>query len=339
MEEPALLLLTKRVKETDAIEYIMLSNTTKQQLMQRFPDVELSYDRTLHKKVYADLYMVVPKGPKAFIWITYWNGDNVAFLMSLNHRGDIKDIEPRPMCFDDELALGTVLYGTTFDVGGNTFFSCEDIFTYKGNNTSRLNLERKLGIVKEMFDGPLRQKTYGSNFVVPGLPIWAASFQGAINATTSLPYRIYGIKLFRNKDHGREALGIHVIKERVIPEAIFRVKATIQADVYNLFCFEHGKGPFKPYGTAAVASYKNSVMMNSLFRIIKENGNLDLLEESDDEEEFEDVRDDKYVDLRKQLIMKCVYNKRFKKWEPVEVIKEKTNIVTRREAQLLEKKV
>lgn len=36
-------------------------------------------------------------------------------------------------------------------------------------------------------------------------------------------------------------------------------------------------------------------MMNKLFRKIKENDNLDSIEESDDELEFEDQREDKYV--------------------------------------------
>ena len=35
--------------------------------------------------------------------------------------------------------------------------------------------------------------------------------------------------------------------------------------------------------------------MNSLFRTIKENENLDSLEESDDEEEFENSNVDKFV--------------------------------------------
>ena len=42
--------------------------------------------------------------------------------------------------------------------------------------------------------------------------------------------------------------------------------------------------------------------MNSLFRNIKENRNLDLLEESDDEEEFENTSLDKFVDLDKELL-------------------------------------
>ena len=35
--------------------------------------------------------------------------------------------------------------------------------------------------------------------------------------------------------------------------------------------------------------------MNTLFRNIKENQNLDALEESDDEEEFENISLDKFV--------------------------------------------
>jgi hypothetical protein len=57
--------------------------------------------------------------------------------------------------------------------------------------------------------------------------------------------------------------------------------------------------------------------MNSLFRRIKENNNLDFLEESDDEDEFENIKDDKFVDLKKTYKMRCVYLKKFRKWQPV----------------------
>jgi hypothetical protein len=52
------------------------------------------------------------------------------------------------------------------------------------------------------------------------------------------------------------------------------------------------------------------VFMNSLFRNIKENSNLDLLEESDDEDE------DDFVYLDREYKMRCKYNKQFKKWIP-----------------------
>jgi hypothetical protein len=62
--------------------------------------------------------------------------------------------------------------------------------------------------------------------------------------------------------------------------------------------------------------------MNSIFRNIKENTNLDLLEESDDEEEFEDDRIDKFVHLNKSYKMVCQFNNKFKKWIPLRVANE-----------------
>ena len=103
----------------------------------------------------------------------------------------------------------------------------------------------------------------------------------------------------------------------------FMVKADIQNDIYHLS---------NPDGTdsannantnveneliASIPDYKTSVMMNSLFRNIKENKSLDALEESDDEDEFENVNIDKFVDLSKKIKMKCIYNYKFKKWTPV----------------------
>ena len=55
------------------------------------------------------------------------------------------------------------------------------------------------------------------------------------------------------------------------------------------------------------------------FRIIKENKNLDYLEESDDETEFEDNNEEKFVHLNKSYNMTCVLNNKFKKWTPISV--------------------
>ena len=58
--------------------------------------------------------------------------------------------------------------------------------------------------------------------------------------------------------------------------------------------------------------------MNSQFRNIKENKNLDLLEESDDEDEFNNNSENKFTNLEKQIIFKCKYSKKFKKWIPID---------------------
>ena len=90
------------------------------------------------------------------------------------------------------------------------------------------------------------------------------------------------------------------------------------------------------YEIACIPDYKTSVMMNSIFRNIKENTNLDTLEESDDDEEFENMALDKFVDLEKKLIMKSIYIKRYNSWKPIEISKNK--ISPRREIICYKKK-
>lgn len=66
---------------------------------------------------------------------------------------------------------------------------------------------------------------------------------------------------------------------------------------------------------AHIPNYKTSVMMNALFRNIKENRNLDALEESDDEDETLVP----LVDLNKCVKMSCTFSHRFKRWQPVQL--------------------
>ena len=66
--------------------------------------------------------------------------------------------------------------------------------------------------------------------------------------------------------------------------------------------------------------------MNNLFRNIKENDNLDAIEESDDEADFEDTREDKYVYLDRSVNIKCHYNYKFKRWVPISLASENDKI-------------
>lgn len=111
---------------------------------------------------------------------------------------------------------------------------------------------------------------------------------------------------------------------------VFNVKPDIQNDIYHLFCLDNNVETF--YNVAYIPDYKTSVMMNKLFRNIKENENLDLLEESDDEEEFQNENVDRFVDLNKSTLMVCLYNNKFKKWYPIKVIDgAATNIIDKNE--------
>ena len=97
----------------------------------------------------------------------------------------------------------------------------------------------------------------------------------------------------------------------------FYIKADTREDIYYLY--ETAECD-KVAGTANICDYKTSVMMNSIFRNIKENRNLDALEESDDEDEFEDTREDRFVDVKKRVLMICEYSPRFRSWVPRRVV-------------------
>ena len=109
-------------------------------------------------------------------------------------------------------------------------------------------------------------------------------------------------------------------------EIVFKIRPDIQNDIYHLYCLsDDNEETF--FDTALIPNYTSSVMMNRLFRNIKENGNLDALEESDDEEEFQDEKDDRFVYLERSYNMVCLFNYKFKKWYPVKIANENSRVV------------
>jgi hypothetical protein len=117
---------------------------------------------------------------------------------------------------------------------------------------------------------------------------------------------------------------------------LFEVTASVQYDVYSLYAYNNLGVTTSPHRSASASSkpvdkhvyvsvafistYATSKMMNSIFRKIKENENLDYIEESDDEDDFENADPEKYVDLKKKVIMECQFNFKFKKWMPLRVV-------------------
>ena len=109
-------------------------------------------------------------------------------------------------------------------------------------------------------------------------------------------------------------------------EVVFLIKPDIQNDIYNLYCLDQNSKE-EQHSIANIPDYNTSVMMNKLFRIVKENTNLDALEESDDEDEFENEEITKFVHLDKSYKMICQFNHKFKKWTPVKLANENSEII------------
>jgi hypothetical protein len=110
-------------------------------------------------------------------------------------------------------------------------------------------------------------------------------------------------------------------------EVVFLIKPDIQNDIYYLYCLDENLNE-EQHSIANVPDYNTSVMMNKLFRIVKENNNLDALEESDDEDEFENENITKFVHLDKSYKMICQFNHKFKRWTPIKLANEDNKIIT-----------
>ena len=110
-------------------------------------------------------------------------------------------------------------------------------------------------------------------------------------------------------------------------KSFFWVKANISYDVYYLYAKQYKAGGTEKclYAYAFVPNIKTSILLNSIFRKIKENTNLDYAEDSDSEDDFQDIREDKYVDLQTVVLMECEFNKIFKKWTPIRQIHSSRN--------------
>jgi len=298
----------------------MLSAVERRQLLTSFPfdDFQLSYENKVHNKVRgAHLTVAIPDGNKAYAWMTTHEEDNVCWILEISN--GISNIFRLNHEFNVKLSYGTIFYGTFFKCkNGQPSFSIEDVLFLKGKKVCRTNYLNKLELVREI----CKRDELKNDEVLFGLPEMSEQFYTILNAIPTLPYKSSFIH-FRYLE-GKLTNTTFIMKyikprqPQQPPHAtthksvIFEVVADIQPDVYHLTASD---------GTTSIAcipSYTVSVMMNSIFRNIKENISLDALEESDEEEDFEDVRVEKYLVVRPEPVkMKCEYNYKFKKWAPI----------------------
>jgi len=324
----------------------ILPDTEVQSILLDFPKFELSYENMIHKKVFnADIIMAIPDGKPCFAWFTSYKSDLVCFILEISENNRIDNVSIAITSFNDKLAFGTILYGTRFIGNGNGLkcMSIEDIYYYKGKNCISNNYLWKMDTLKYMFKNELSQTVLTNKYTLFGLPLMDTEFHSLLKAIELLPYKVKHIKFrfFENKN-AKKILCMNYFKpgsnlqtqtqtsgynsRNMVSKFVFKVTADIEPDIYNLWVYKNGKEEY--YDVAHIPDYKTSVMMNKLFRNIKENSNLDALEESDNEDEFQDTREDKYVYLDRSFKMECEFNTRFKKWFPVRVADKTDKIVT-----------
>jgi len=335
----------------------MLDEYEQNSLLKSFPNAELSYEIVVHNKVQnADYVLAIPEGKKFFAWFTVFKKQNVCVLMEIGFNKQICGLQIVHCCFHDKLSFGTIFYGVVFTYNGHRFFAVENLLHYKGKDCSTFSYDFKLKTLCEIFKKMISQRAHTKDSIVFGLPLLNSSFTDLMKKIPFLPYKIKSIQ-FREKsrDEGNVCYNMAYgssantstntenrfnrnLNQKIggSRERVFQVKPDLQNDIYHLFA-SNKNNVLEYYNIAYIPDYKTSVMMNNLFRNIKENANLDALEESDDEEEFENDREDKFVYLERVYNIVCEFNFKFKKWTPLRLAQRNDRIVTRDELTRLEK--
>ena len=293
-----------------------LTSTQSHHLLQRFPKIELSYEIIPHKKV-SNNYNVcigIPCGTKCYAWFTFFGEEDVCFIMEINKERKINKVSY--ISLDNTkvqpLSLGTIFYGTFIE----NQFIIEDAFFYKGLPLQGLYYGEKLGFIEKLFTSDHIDTSIQFHLPV----MWGLQNTDDYECVYEVPskysekYLIHHIQ-YRCLSATAPYLNVYPVKKGfgqpvpqptfTMPElytpcradfskpqykqiTIFKVTADLQFDIYNLFCFGRNKTDIY-YNVAYIPNYKSSVFMNKIFRKIKENDNLDAIEESDDEEDFENI--------------------------------------------------
>jgi hypothetical protein len=329
------------------------------EIINRFPKLELSYETVAHKKVSSnyDICISIPNGKKTFMWFTFNEDTDACYLLEINKDHKVtKIVNVAIDNFDHELAYGTVLYGSLCEVSEKQVFIIEDLYYYCGLHVKHLTFGEKLTYYNTLM---MQKKMPSLRIALPYMCMVAGdntlldslSFYESMTSKTA--YTTHHVQ-FRSSSTIAPYLN-HIYKKKCVEkaadvvllfprtdldhyaqmnlkEAVFRVTADVQNDVYHLFAYDGYTN------IAYIGSREASVYMNNLFRNIRENKNVDLGEESEDEDIFQNTSLDKYVDLKKEYKMHCVYNAKFKKWVPVHVVDNGARLVNLKQLMRSEQK-
>lgn len=300
--------------------------------------------------------IAIPVGKKCFAWFTFYGEKNVCFFIELNRDKKASKITVSYMNYSSELSKGTILYGTMVEDSvflvddiyyfcgtpiRNLLFSEKLGFLYTFFN-DLYKFSEDICISLPMM-WPIYEKNdyeciYNIGYNTSEIPYTIHHVQYRCLNFSGPFYNVLPSKKFSGPtSFGSSASGIistvndktMIYEYKMNPRirmdtskaqyknfTVFLVCADMQFDVYHLFAYGRNK-ELVYCGVSYIANYKTSIFMNSIFRKIRENENIDAIEESDDEEDFQNTDYDKYVDLEKKVQIECRYNMRFKKWEPV----------------------
>jgi len=340
-----------------------LINHDLNSIMQNYPKFELSYETVSQKGdlLQYDACVAIPTGRKAFIWNTFHKTEDVVYLLEINRNKQVAKAivlnkgNILPLCHN------SVVYGTIIENENETdkYFVIEDIYYHNGLCLKNTPFHNKLAYIKHFI---VNIQTDVNQFIFAAPYMWNCQYN---NSTTELPFIIdksIQEKLgyiphhlqYRSKEYILPYINVLInrklnltntpvlsssvntyyisrytidfFKPQYKYNTVFQVKADIQNDIYHLFAFGNKKALIY-YGIMYIPDYKTSVMMNTLYRNIKENKNIDYIEESDDEEDFQNTSPEKYVNLQTIFSIDCKFHRKYKKWYPIIIAPSHSKIV------------
>jgi hypothetical protein len=250
----------------------------------------------------------IPKGPKKLIHFYLDKNNNYCAYLKNKDKHNNSKSQKLLLSFDNTLCVGkgTIISGTLIDFHNIKCFFIEDIILYKSNQYEFSNWKFKMQVIQNILKNINMDNVYPPNYILFGTPITRKTID-ELNQI-SVPYKLYSVEyLFSNKKHYIKQF-THELETKV-----FFIRPDVKPDIYSLYLEKH-------VGYAYIPDFETSKMLNKIFRNIPENENLDCLEESDDEETFENIDDTKHVNLNEIKRFKCVYNNHFKQWKPIEMI-------------------
>lgn len=265
---------------------------------------------------------VIPKGNKMFIWFQKMNQYNsfiepiLFFENNQKNQGKYTLLNSKNnynICCDiDTLGCGTngtILYGTQFLYNDINYFNIENIYYYKNNNVQNISWNEKFNIINEIFTKYIKQLGYSKQDLLIISCLTQILPYDICSLKAMVPYEIHSLQYLME-----DSKNIFFKQESVLQnskQSKFYIKASLNHDEYDIYTIDNNKYVDKLY----VPDYKTSVYLNGIFRNIRENQNLDLLEESDSEEDFQNIDLDKYVDLNKRILFSCIFDNNMKMWK------------------------
>ncbi len=328
----------------EADYYYNLINTTS------FPEIVLAIPYGKKFCVYFSYYK-----DKDVCYLIELNRDKTPVRISIVNIPYKKELSIGTLLYGTLIPLNTIQTPSTiFENDLRSIFVIEDIYLWNGVSTEDMMYSQRLGYIKTLFEtyglstefnttsqllfylpmmwfihtntcerNQLEKQILLSYYSKKDSIIYQVHHLQMRNIQVQSPYLNIQIGVSATNTITKELISnIHVcpythdyFKPIYKVPSIFIVKPSPKYDLYYLYCMDSKNDPVF-YGFAGIPDLKTSVFMNLLFRNLKENMNLDHIQESDDEE-------DEHVELKdmnRSIHMNCEFHMKIKKWVPIQTV-------------------